>query len=104
MKQLQKKSYYVFLFAWGILFSCKQKYNQPLAEDIKAINLKKGPVILCGPADKEVGNVTFAISNGEKVQEEFNFGAALLHSFEYDEAEKVFAKIIEKEPGCAMAY
>jgi tetratricopeptide (TPR) repeat protein len=29
---------------------------------------------------------------------------ALLHSFEYDEGEKVFAKIIQEEPGCAMAY
>jgi tetratricopeptide (TPR) repeat protein len=104
MKPLQKKSYCVFFFALGILLSCKQKNNQPLAEDINAINLKKGPVILCGPADKEVGNVEFAISNGEKLQKEFNFGAALLHSFEYDDAEKVFAGIIEKEPGCAMAY
>ena len=29
---------------------------------------------------------------------------ALLHSFEYDEAEKIFAKIIDREPACAMAY
>jgi hypothetical protein len=28
----------------------------------------------------------------------------LLHSFEYDEAEKVFARIIDANPGCAMAY
>jgi hypothetical protein len=104
MKNLQKNSCYVFLFVLGIFLSCKQKNNQPLAEDIKAINLKKGPVILCGPADKEVGNVKFAISNGEKVEKEFNFATALLHSFEYDEAEKVFAKIIDEEPNCAMAY
>ena len=104
MKKPQKSSCYVFLFVLVILLSCKQKNNQPLAEDIKAINLKKGPVILCGPADKEVGNVTFAISGAEKIQKEFNFAAALLHSFEYDEAEKVFARIIEEEPNCAMAY
>ena len=103
MKQLRNPCYFL-LFVLGILVACKQKNNQPLAEDIKAINLKKGPVILCGPADKEVGDVKFAISNGEKVEKEFNFAAALLHSFEYDEAEKVFAGIIEKEPNCAMAY
>ncbi len=34
----------------------------------------------------------------------FNLAMALLHSFEYDEAEKVFTKIIDQEPGCAMAY
>ena len=104
MKKLQKTPCYLFLFLLVILLSCKQKSNQPLAEDIKAINLKKGPVILCGPADKEVGNVTFTISGGEKVEKEFNFATALLHSFEYDEAEKVYAKIIEEEPSCAMAY
>lgn len=103
MKRLRNPCYFL-LFVLGILVACKQKNNQPLAEDIKAINLKKGPVILCGPADKEVGDVKFAISNGEKVEKEFNFAAALLHSFEYDEAEKVFAGIIEKEPNCAMAY
>jgi hypothetical protein len=27
-----------------------------------------------------------------------------LHSFEYDDAEKVFAKIIDENPECAMAY
>ena len=104
MKKLQKTPCYLFLFLLVILLSCKQKSNQPLAEDIKAINLKRGPVILCGPADKEVGNVTFTISGGEKVEKEFNFATALLHSFEYDEAEKVYAKIIEEEPSCAMAY
>ncbi len=29
---------------------------------------------------------------------------SLLHSFEYDEAEKVFAKTISQDPACAMAY
>ena len=104
MKKQQISSCYFILFVVGILLSCKQKNNQPLAEDIKSINLKKGPVILCGQANKEVGNVNFTISNGKKVEKEFNFAVALLHSFEYDEAEKVFATIIEKEPGCAMAY
>lgn len=104
MKKLQTNSCLAFLFLLVMLPSCKQKSNQPLAEDIKAINLKKGPVILCGPADKEVGNVKFTISGGEKIEKEFNFATALLHSFEYEEAEKVFAKIIEEEPACAMAY
>src|SRR5436190_329501 len=103
MKKLKKNSGY-FLFVLEIFLSCKQKNDQPLAEDIKAINLKRGPVILCGPADKEVGDVAFAISGGEKAQKDFNFATALLHSFEYDEAEKVFAGIVEEEPGCAMAY
>lgn len=104
MKKIQTNSGFAFLFLLVMPLSCKQKNNQPLAEDIQAINLKKGPVILCGPADKEVGTVKFTISAGEKIEKEFNFATALLHSFEYDEAEKIFAKIIEEEPGCAMAY
>lgn len=31
-------------------------------------------------------------------------GIALLHSFEYDEAEKLFAKVIDADPACAMGY
>lgn len=104
MKKRQKISGFVFLFLSVMLLSCKQKNSQSLAADIKDINLKKGPVLLCGPADKGVGKVKFTLTGGEKIQKEFNFATALLHSFEYDEAEKVFAGIIEKEPTCAMAY
>jgi len=45
----------------------------------------------------------FAISSGAEAGA-FNQAMALLHSFEYDEAEKLFAGIITREPGCAMAY
>jgi hypothetical protein len=37
-------------------------------------------------------------------QKDFNIAVALLHSFEYDEAEKMFAKVIDEAPRCAMAY
>src|SRR5262249_41352368 len=36
--------------------------------------------------------------------EDFNLAMELLHSFEYDEAEKVFARVLYKNPTCAMAY
>lgn len=103
MKKLSKNAWLIFLFVLYIP-ACKQKSNQPLAEDINAINLKKGPVILCGPASKEVGTVKFTVSGDEKVKKDFNFATALLHSFEYEDAEKVFAKVIEEDPNCAMAY
>jgi tetratricopeptide (TPR) repeat protein len=35
---------------------------------------------------------------------DFNLALALLHSFEYDEAEKVFARILAENPNCALAY
>jgi hypothetical protein len=59
---------------------------------------------MCGPANKQFGSVSFDLSCSEKVKKEFELAMALLHSFEYDEAEKMFAKVIDGAPDCAMAY
>jgi tetratricopeptide (TPR) repeat protein len=83
---------------------CTGRTKVPEEAIINAMNLKQGKTILCGPADKQLGAVSFETSCSEKVREEFNQALALLHSFEYDEAEKAFAAIISKEPACAMAY
>lgn len=61
-------------------------------------------MISCGPADKQFGSVDFEMTCSEKVKKDFNLAIELLHSFEYDESEKVFAKIIDAAPECAMAY
>jgi len=95
---------YLFSFSLLILASCKEKNKNPANESITEINLKRGEVVLCGPPAKQFGSVEFATSCSEKEKKDFNLGLALLHSFEYDEAEKVFAKIIDEEPACAMAY
>jgi tetratricopeptide (TPR) repeat protein len=94
----------VALIATTLLFACREKPNPVLAKEINAINLKTGNVVLCGPDDKGVGKVSFIISGDDSTINHFNFGIALLHSFEYDEAEKVFAQIIHRNPHCAMAY
>jgi tetratricopeptide (TPR) repeat protein len=90
--------------AAALLFGCREKPQPMLAKKISAINLKTGNVVLCGPDDKGVGKVSFIISGSDSIINQFNFGIALLHSFEYDEAEKVFAQIIHRDPRCAMAY
>ena len=87
-----------------ILVSCKSKNAGPSKETLNEIHLKRGEVILCGPPDKQFGSVEFEVSCSGKVKKDFNLAIALLHSFEYEEAEKVFAKIIDEEPECAMAY
>jgi tetratricopeptide (TPR) repeat protein len=86
------------------LFACRERKQPMLAKEISAINLKTGDVILCGPDDKTVGKVSFIISGDDSLTKQFNFAVALLHSFEYDEAEKAFAKIIQYDQHCAMAY
>src|SRR5688572_14616783 len=87
------------------LAACETKNNSiaPEASLINDIDLKRGEVISCGPPMKQYGSVAFDISCKE-VKDDFNFAMMLLHSFEYDEAEKVFARIIDKESSCAMAY
>ncbi|WP_207512909.1 tetratricopeptide repeat protein [Longitalea luteola] len=92
------------LFVVTLLLSCRERQKPMLAKEISDINLKTGNVVLCGPEDKGVGKVSFIISGDDSTSRQFNFGIALLHSFEYDEAEKVFAQIIHRDPHCAMAY
>jgi tetratricopeptide (TPR) repeat protein len=87
-----------------LLISCRERKQPVLTKEINAINLKTGDVILCGPEDKGVGKISFIISGDDSLTKQFNFAVALLHSFEYDEAEKAFAKIIQYDPHCAMAY
>ena len=84
--------------------SCKRKTASPAIEIINAINLKRGAVALCGPPGKQFGTVEFVTSCSDKAKRNFDLAIALLHSFEYDDAEKVFSKIIDEYPECAMAY
>jgi tetratricopeptide (TPR) repeat protein len=51
-----------------------------------------------------LGQVHFPVSCSLAVQKSFNTAAALLHSFQYDEAHKAFSEIAERDPHCAMAY
>jgi tetratricopeptide (TPR) repeat protein len=94
---------FLFIFLPAVQ-SCKQKNTSPSKELVNEINLKRGQVISCGPPDKQFGSVEFQMTCSEEVKEDFNLAIKLLHSFEYDEAEKVFANVIDKEPECAMAY
>ena len=104
-----KKIFSGVLFILSVFFllslsSCKGKAKLREAETIHAINLKRGEVVLCGPPEKQFGSVEFITSCSPKTKKDFDLAIALLHSFEYDESEKVFAKIIDEEPECAMAY
>ncbi|HEX8330580.1 MAG TPA: hypothetical protein VF629_23825 [Hymenobacter sp.] len=85
-------------------FSCQEKTSAPSQAAITALSLKRGQVITCGAGDQKLGAVQFPITGTAQAQERFQLGLKLLHSFEYDEAEKVFAKIIDQQPTCAMAY
>src|SRR5262245_62985002 len=51
----------------------------------------------------KVGTVEFPTSCSAKAQPEFLRGVALLHSFFYEEARRVFTSAATIDPGCAMA-
>src|ERR1051326_6941477 len=56
------------------------------------------------PGDlRGVGKVTFPISCAPDVQSDFARAVALLHSFFYEEARRVFTSVAERDPKCAMA-
>jgi tetratricopeptide (TPR) repeat protein len=64
--------------------------------------------VLCATAPEPgdlrgVGNVTFPITCAPDVQSDFARGIALLHSFFYEEARRVFTSVAERDPKCAMA-
>jgi hypothetical protein len=99
MKKLTLFASFAFVF-----FSCNNT-NHTNAPDISSLDLKRGEIVSCGPQDGEsFGTVVFNASVPSDLRNDFNIAIALLHSFEYDEAEKMFAKVIDKAPDCAMAY
>jgi len=52
----------------------------------------------------KIGRVNFSVSCSAKAQEQFNHAVAWLHSFEYEDAEKVFTEVTITDPQCAMGY
>jgi len=88
------------IFLLSVL-SCQLK-RQSNDELLASIDLLRGDIALCGTG--QFGDVRFSLSCGPETQESFNLALSLLHSFEYDEAEKAFVKVIDKDPGCVMAY
>lgn len=89
----------------SIFLSCAENKNQDrFKSDLQALDLNRGDIALCGSEKGQFGTVAFGLACSEKVRTNFNLATALLHSFEYSEAEKVFAKVIDEDPECVMAY
>jgi Tfp pilus assembly protein PilF len=56
------------------------------------------------PAPEKLGKVSFPTSCAPAVQQQFERGVALLHSFAYAAAENAFQNVAEQDPQCAMAH
>ena len=102
MKRIKHVVPFIVIF---LLLGCHGKKNQQQIErELESLKLNRGEIALCGSGSGQFGTVTMGLTCSEKVRENFNLAAALLHSFEYAEAEKVFAKVIDADPKCVMAY
>jgi len=90
----------IFLPVLLLLSGCqnKTKPNPALA----FIDLNRGEIVLCG--GDVFGEVSFSSTCNYETRETFDLAVSLLHSFEYDEAEKAFVQVLDADPDCAMAY
>src|SRR5688572_27305685 len=87
------------------LISCAgREKSDEFRQELASIDLLRGEITLCGSGADEFGSVSFAQSCSEKTKVDFDLATALLHSFEYTEAEKVYARVIDQDPSCVMAY
>ena len=92
----------ILLFFAGFA-ACNENVQSKISPT--SLDLKRGEIISCGPQEGELfGTVSFSASIPRRSQSDFNTGIALLHSFEYDEAEKMFARVIDNCADCPMAY
>ena len=83
------------------LSACKdktQKSNPALA----SIDFLRGELLLCG--DGQFGELKFSLSCNYETRSAFDLAVAMLHSFQYSEAEKAFVKVLDADPNCPMAY
>jgi hypothetical protein len=55
-------------------------------------------------AGEKLGTVSFPISCAPASQQAFNRGVALMHSFQYEDAEAQFVEINKSDPSCGMAH
>jgi tetratricopeptide (TPR) repeat protein len=57
------------------------------------------------PGDlRAAGTVDFKVSGAPEVRSEFIRGVALLHSFFYEEARRIFTEVAARDPNCVMAH
>jgi len=61
-------------------------------------------LFVCGAsAQEKLGNVNFPTSCDQKVQAQFDRAVAMLHSFWFQQGEKAFREVLERDPSCAIA-
>ncbi|WP_347925343.1 hypothetical protein [Pontimicrobium sp. SW4] len=97
-KTILKLVSFIFLISFT---ACKEESPKPNPA-LASIDLLRGELLLCG--DGQFGELKFSLSCSYDTREDFDMAIALLHSFQYAEAEKAFVRVIDADPNCPMAY
>lgn len=74
------------------------------ASMLAAAQAQDGGESRAGRAAEQLGAVSFPVSCNAAAQQEFNRAMALFHSFWFDPAKQSFAKVLELDGDCGMAY
>src|SRR5215469_7450845 len=77
------------LAAWAVAVSLPARAQDQSAAALQAPRL---------------GTVAFQISCKPEVQTDFDRGVSFLHSFWYEAAADMFARVVASDPNCAMGY
>ncbi len=101
MKKIKSLFLLLIISSFFIISGCQNKKPKPNPELLN-VDFLRGDIVLC--SGKSFGEVSFSLSCKYSVRETFNLAVSLLHSFEYQEAEKAFVKVLDADPECAMAY
>jgi hypothetical protein len=102
---MERTVFRLTLLLISIVFTCScsaDRKRADLANRSADIEFLRGELAICGAP--EFGKVNFGLTCTDEVQKDFNLAIALLHSFEYKEAEKAFVRVIDADAQCAIAY
>src|SRR5438067_13637416 len=83
-------------------FFCGATFLAALISILTAIGAEVSAVPAPGDL-RAAGTVDFPLSCTPEARPEFTRGVALLHSFFYEEARRIFTEVAAKDPTCAMA-
>ena len=92
----------IILLLLGAILCFSACKNNRIKPDISSIDFLRGDLLLCG--NGQFGELKFSLSCNYETREAFDLAVALLHSFQYAEAEKAFVKVIDADANCPMAY
>ena len=83
-------------------FFCGATFLAVLIGILTAVGAERSAVPVPGDL-RAAGTVDFKVSGAPEVRSEFIRGVALLHSFFYEEARRIFTEVAARDPNCAMA-